>query len=316
MVNSTNSLSGMGGGVDADTLRDFLNPEFISKRLPPEIFGDDTEKFSDADVFLDKVFNTPWTARYQSDRNTCTPFANAASVELLLAQKGEYRQLSPEFLYWIMRNDLLHIDQCLIGWKQGTTNSQQAKDVLEELGICSEESWTYSPTIELGKEAEPNDAAYAEAKSIQIVEKEYYSHRAEPNAKNVALRILKQLQDDCPVAMGIPTYRFENDNKGSSNWINARAVNSGIVFGPGESVYEGKRPLEIAGHVVCIVGFQADPNAPGGGWFIFKNSWGTRFGKYSNRDQSAVPYFQLSGYGALSMNHANLCWEYLSLKLK
>jgi C1A family cysteine protease len=49
-------------------------------------------------------------------------------------------------------------------------------------------------------------------------------------------------------------------------------------------------------HALCVVGYEVDATAPGGGVFIVRNSWGTSWAKPHGR-------FGRPGYGALYFDY-------------
>lgn len=58
---------------------------------------------------------------------------------------------------------------------------------------------------------------------------------------------------------------------------------------------------ESGGHSMALVGYQDDTNAPGGGYFLLRNSWGTDWANqnYYGAGYGVIPY-------AYIQNH---CWE-------
>jgi C1A family cysteine protease len=62
---------------------------------------------------------------------------------------------------------------------------------------------------------------------------------------------------------------------------------------------------QVGGHAICLVGYQDSPSAPGGGYFILRNSWGAAWAYQS-------PYGQ--GYGTIPYQYiANYNWEAYTL---
>lgn len=70
---------------------------------------------------------------------------------------------------------------------------------------------------------------------------------------------------------------------------NARTTESGFINMP------LLREPEVGAHAICLVGYFSDLNLPGGGAFIFKNSWGMSWA-YNN-------IFNRSGYGILPFKY-------------
>lgn len=90
-----------------------------------------------------------------------------------------------------------------------------------------------------------------------------------------SLKTLKAvLNSQRPVVIGFPVY--------SPQWNTALALNNNVIMPPNaagmvwppnvfSSKYEG-------GHAVVLVGYEDNPAAPGGGYFIIRNSWHTTWG--------------------------------------
>lgn len=58
---------------------------------------------------------------------------------------------------------------------------------------------------------------------------------------------------------------------------------------------------ESGGHSMALVGYQDDTNAPGGGYFLLRNSWGTDWANQS---------YYGAGYGVIPYAYIqNHCWE-------
>jgi C1A family cysteine protease len=76
-------------------------------------------------------------------------------------------------------------------------------------------------------------------------------------ARKSSQAIRDMLDQQVPVAFSIPVYAV---------WANPSGkVPMPIPYAP-----------KIGGHALCAAGYTLDPSAPGGGWIIAKNSWGTK----------------------------------------
>ena len=99
----------------------------------------------------------------------------------------------------------------------------------------------------------------------------------------------KELARQRPVTLSIPVY--------NSWYSSAETRRSGRItmrLGPGD-VADG-------GHAVILVGYQDSADAPGGGYFIVRNSWGTTNWGYQ------CPYG--AGYGTIPYQYiTNDAWE-------
>ncbi len=268
------------------------------------------------DIDLTNGFDDGLQALDQRPRNTCVAFAVASCVEIALAKdEGAVERLSPEFLYWCMRNDPAYIpDPLPPQYEDGATKLSQARDVLRDLGICSEAVAPYQQP-ELFSPHPPSADAFADALRRKCEAVTYWDRNqdsAEPVHK--AKVIYEELLNGRAVAIGIPIFEFTG-HFGIDNWTEQTALSTGTVYGPTDREDDQLDKLIVSSHAVCIVGFQPDEAAPDGGWFLFRNSWARDFGKHVNRfpDSPKLPDI---GYGRISFRHVDdFCWELLSLKM-
>lgn len=190
-------------------------------------------------------------AAYQGQRNTCVAFTLAACYQVLSRDPTD---LSEQFFYWVCKSrDNIRGD---VG-----TNPLLAAQILQEVGICSEATWPYRPApvdhANPGHEPPP-EAAFVEAKRRRIT-----SFRQLP-AKGVA-QIKQALAAGHPVLIGLPIWE---------SWTSGgQARRLGKLRAPLPGERRG------GGHAMCLLGYRDDENAPGGGYFIVRNSWGSDWAK-------------------------------------
>lgn len=183
----------------------------------------------------------------QGPRNTCVAFTIAAMVQTL---SNDPTDLSEQFIYWISK------DRDRIPGDVGT-NPLVALRAVAELGVCREETWPYRPEpvdhTNPGHER-PNEVAFREAKQRRITGVEQLPAR-DVNQIKAALAAGK------PVLIGL----MIGEHWTSSGQI--RRIGRVRRALPGEQ--------RLGGHAMCALGYRDDPSAPGGGYFIVRNSWGS-----------------------------------------
>jgi len=183
----------------------------------------------------------------QGPRNTCVAFSIAAMVQILSKDPTD---LSEQFIYWISK------DRDRIPGDVGT-NPFVAMRAVAELGVCREETWPYRPEPvdhqQPGHER-PSDAAFREAKQRRLEAVELLPPR-DVNQIKAALAASR------PVLIGLMI---------GEHWTNSGQVRR---IGRVRRALPGEQRL--GGHAMCALGYRDDPSAPGGGYFIVRNSWGS-----------------------------------------
>ena len=96
----------------------------------------------------------------------------------------------------------------------------------------------------------------------------------------------------------------------TDNWNTSVALAYGHVLNP--------PPLSAAcgGHAVCITGFRPDPAEPNGGYFVFRNSWGSGWAQNAPAPAGSNRSFVAPepGYGSISASYVeSYLWELLQL---
>lgn len=183
----------------------------------------------------------------QGPRNTCVAFTIAAMVQVLSRDPTD---LSEQFIYWISKErDRIPGD---VG-----TNPLVALRAVAELGVCREETWPYRPEPvdhrNPGHER-PSDEAFQEAKQRRIAGIEQLPAR-DVNQIKAALAAGR------PVLIGLMI---------GEHWTVSSQVRR---IGRVRRALPGEQAL--GGHAMCALGYRDDPTAPGGGYFIVRNSWGS-----------------------------------------
>lgn len=187
----------------------------------------------------------------QGRRNTCVAFTMVTMYQLLT---GDFSDLSEQLLFWGCKQlDGLPNDP------RGT-DPQAAIRALMQYGVCLEADWPYQPEPMPGNVSQdpPPPAALTAARSRRL-------QAGGPLDSFGSAAVCSALADGQPVLLGLRYYPF---------WANGgQARRAGRVRPslPGE--------LYLGGHAVCAVGYRDDPEAPGGGYIIFRNSWGEDWGE-------------------------------------
>jgi hypothetical protein len=240
------------------------------------------------DVLLDEP---RWSVRNQGDRGTCVVQAVCAKLEW--SKKGA-EPLSPQFLFWAVKNR----GHDPFPDEDGTLLKFAAKALAAD-GVCRESSHPYSTREIMGdpghRVAPPKKIAVAEAarRAVRI-----------RGATGRAAAIVRKLIQGQPVAVSLPV--FVASDQGVSNWDTDAAWDYGAVLDPPPSLAAANE-----GHAVALVGFRRDPQKPGGGVFILRNSWGEDWGASLPDTRHAGPR---PGYGTVSVAYVEkYAWEVYSL---
>ena len=201
-------------------------------------------------------------AREQGDRGDCSLFAITGAVNYELAREHPKapRPLSEEFLIWAS-------DEAT-GAKGDQAMFYKAVLGLNAHGICANSLMPYqakpNPNRKPSPEAVNEAKAYSHRWAVHWIKRWDVTQRL----TDAQLYAIKQaIADGHPVASGLrwPT-------KGDDL----------IEVPPADKVSDG--------HSVLLVGYEDDAKKPGGGIFVFRNSWGPKWGN--------------NGYGNMSYAYA------------
>ncbi|WP_129632622.1 C1 family peptidase [Candidatus Oscillochloris fontis] len=207
---------------------------------------------------------------HQGKRNTCVAFSLASIMQIL---GDDPTDLSEQFLYYLCKEkDGIPGD---VG-----TNPALAVQLLQSEGICTETTWPYhaEPDNSQPGGPKPPEPAYTEARRRRITG---FTQIPAKGSAGVA-QIQAQLAQGKPVMIGMPIYE---------HWSGST---QGTLLGRLRFPLPGER--QAGGHAMCVVGYRSDATAPGGGYFIVRNSWGTDWAK-DNPDGSGychMPYLLLA----------------------
>ncbi len=203
--------------------------------------------------------------RDQGQRGTCVAFASVAFLEFHLSgRSAKTKRRSEQFLYWACKE----VDG--MPTQDGTTLAA-ARKAMKTYGVCLNATWKYEgrPIGPTEGQGPPPDKAVAEAKQTR------WSDAAEQSPTSEVDAIRSHLDKGRPVVVGVLTY---------SNWDFPVVADTGEIGLP--------LPLSQpdGGHAICLIGYESKPDAPGGGIFLFRNSWSKSWAAHSR---------YRAGYGTL-----------------
>ncbi|NMJ41853.1 hypothetical protein GWK16_11420 [Roseomonas sp. JC162] len=247
-----------------------------------------------------------WGLRDQAAAPTCVGFAAAGAMELARRTQG---QAPPDFSAIFLYNRILARGSQAADAANGATKLTEARQVLADLGICRRADWP----DDRPRDDQPSDAALHAAQKERtdaVVSYDLGDPDVVPRPPGVARTVLDLLRSNPPrpVAIALPEFRDQDaPANGPSNWWQDDPVVSGILSDPTPNMVR----LD-SGHAVCVVGFQTDATEPLGGWFIFRNSMGSRWATGAP-DFSRRPVVPGRGFGAISATHVDRhVWEIFS----
>ncbi len=230
--------------------------------------------------------DAPWPIRDQGDRPTCIAHAAAAVLEHPRHIAGEVApDVSEQFLYWAMQRSRTALKE------PGRDKFRHLAEALRDAGYCGERQCGYSGAARMPVDdpgPAPDPAVIARAAAHKYTGPLFYDDLSTPCPPGPAARILGLLAAGHAVGVALELWRDRAWPPGVTNWTLPEALFegdrgnrpqvSGIVPDPGRPD-RGEAPLEGAGalgHAVCIIGFIPDARERRGGYFLARNSWGSR----------------------------------------
>ena len=239
--------------------------------LPP--IGIRTRPESESVIGVDLRPKMP-EVRSQGNRPTSVAFSACALREALLhSGNDKVGSLSPQFLYWKCKERDGEP-------KEEGTRIGIALEVLREFGIPPGRMWRYSPS----PDPTGNEGQGPPAKESTLMSKATsYKINRYIRLRSRDARALRAVLD-AENAIGF-------------------AVNTFAAWDYPTTVLSGEIPLPLpgentdGGQAIVLAGYEDNPALPGGGAFIFQNSWGAGWGTHNRYG---------AGYGTLSYAYVAL----------
>ncbi|MGO8678741.1 MAG: C1 family peptidase [Limisphaerales bacterium] len=213
--------------------RQTLPSGFAGKKLPTEV----------------RLMESLPPVKDQGERGTCVAFAAVALREFLA---GGATALSEQFLYWACKE--------MDGSEGPGTTIHTAISALGEYGVCPAGLWPYN-----GRQIEGNEAQGSPDAKVLKAAEEYRLAEARTVEPTLAEHYKQMLAGDgqtpgMPVVFATLVF--------NSWFMSVETHRTGKITIP----LPGEQPLG-GGHAWCIVGYADEASAPGGGYFIVRNSW-------------------------------------------
>jgi hypothetical protein len=208
------------------------------------------------------------TPLQQGNQDSCGVFAITSLLEFESENKAPapHKPLSEEYIIWAA---------CEVS---GKTHEQsmffELAEAINKEGVCTAEAMPYTKTFDL--KHKPSGEAIAQSRSYRERWRVNWIRRwaYEPPLTDEQMGQIKHaLSDEHPVAIGV---RWPNTND------NAKLESQLLTPPPARELFDG--------HAIALVGFEDDTRKPGGGTFIFCNSFG--------------PNWADQGYGKMSYAYA------------
>lgn len=211
--------------------------------------------------------------REQGKRGACQVFAMVGVMEYQLARRGKRVDLSEQFIMWaaneaknLNRTEGFNPDLLIAG--------------LQKYGICKESLMPYIPRNEAIQK--PSAQALKDATIRASCEVTSIKHfRTDIGFDDdVIKKVTNSLDKKVPVTVTLcwPHGLYDEQIIDAQYFIIDNSI-------------DGKSK---SGHGVILVGYGLDKKMPGGGYFILRNSWGTKF---ADRGYAGITFAYAKKYG-------------------
>lgn len=199
----------------------------------------------------------------QGLRPSCAVFAVLSALEFQNATLGAPEQLSEEYLIWATRRTLgipAGEKRLVADGDEGDTRDagftlQEVLAAVRAYGVPLQKEMPNTFGVGMEKIPDPSEDVISTARTRRQVST--YSVPGVNNAVKIS-NIMHALNEGVPVVVGL-------------RWPHWRSLAQAAVLSQ-------QTPLERRYHAVTIVGYVSNNGQPSGLRFIFKNSWGIRWG--------------------------------------
>ena len=236
-----------------------------------------------------------FTARDQGQRGTCVAFCVSAMYQLQKQlEEADPVQLSPQYLYYRTKLE----DEG--GLDEDGTSIEAALQTLKSHGCCLDHELEYRGRHDLVQSY--TIRGHNPAKAEQELTTTARLHRISGYSSfSPDVDTVKQfLARNIPVGVGVTVFQLA--------WYNAQSTYRGEIALPMMDTSTVRPTLldtYLGGHAITLVGYrdnetEKDPKShrPGGGYFVFRNSWGEAWAS-KNEAQSGygfLPYEYLTRF--------------------
>jgi len=211
--------------------------------------------------------------REQGKRGACQVFAMVGVMEYQLARRGKRVDLSEQFIMWaaneannLNRTDGFNPDWLIPG--------------LKKYGICRESLMPYVPRNEPIKK--PSDKALKDATTRTSCEVTSIKHWSSP--RGFSDEEIKKITDSLDKKVPV-----------TATFCWAQGLYDEQIIDAQYFIIDNSIDAKTkSGHGVIVVGYGLDKKMPGGGYFIIRNSWGTKF---ADRGYAGITFEYAKKYG-------------------
>ncbi|MBQ4279740.1 MAG: C1 family peptidase [Rikenellaceae bacterium] len=206
-----------------------------------------------------------WPVKDQGSRGVCSIFAVTAMLEYEYAQlTGRPAMLSGEYINWakneyhVARGEADYHDGAFFHW---------AIYGARDYGVCRTDLMPFRATWSVDDRPQPAPGARWDAGKRWVTKIRWI--RANTGTEGITPEQLRQIKrslgDGHPVAIG-------------GKWISEGELFDSLSPAPPMMRVPVSGRETQAGHSVLAVGYADDPRIAGGGYLIYRNSWGDGFG--------------------------------------